>query len=295
MPPTFSSADLVAVRPGEKPYVTPGKPDESFLYQRLALRRDGKGDMPPRGALERPSDADKAVIRKWIEAGAPDFPQEEARTFIPLLSVLSAIHDDISRAAPGDRRFLRYFTLTHLHNNPSVRGAHLRLVRAALAKALNSLSWQGDVVLPRVVDPAQTVLAIDIRKLGWTRGHWEAVLHAYPYGLSYNSHDDVNLKDVDDKVGLLSKGATALIHVRADWFIATATRPPLYHALLYDLYLPELKKRSADPKLPANPKRMTALDLEEYLKVDVSANLLASDRLRDGPASPTARCPVRTA
>ena len=37
--------------------------------------------------------------------------------------------------------------------------------RGALAKALNSLSWQPDLVLPRAVDPDQTVFAVDVGEL----------------------------------------------------------------------------------------------------------------------------------
>jgi serine/threonine-protein kinase len=269
-------ADLVAAREGENPFITPAKPEKSFLFERLAVRRGGKGDMPPRSVRDRPSDADKAIMKKWIEAGAPDFPKEEARPFIGLAGVLTAIRDDLTNADRRVRPHLRYFTLTHLHNNKAVRADHLRLVRAALAKTLNSLSWSPDVVVPRAVDPAQTVLAVDLRKLGWGRDHWRTLLQAYPYGLLYDSLPDAKLKDLDADIRRLNGRAEVLIHLRADWFVATATRPPLYHTLLYDLYLPELRRR-ADPKQPTNPKRMTARDLEEYLKVDVIANLLASD------------------
>jgi serine/threonine-protein kinase len=147
-----------------------------------------------------------------------------------------------------------------------------------LSKALHSLSWNQAIVVPRTVDAAGTILAIDGRKLLWTHAHWLAVLKAYPYGLSYGSHDDEKLKELDTDIRrLIGRGAEELIHVRADWFVATATRPPLYHTLLYDDYLPELRKRKTDAADPANPKRMTARDLETYLNVDVEANLLASD------------------
>jgi serine/threonine-protein kinase len=270
-------ADLVAPREGEKPFVSPGKPQESFLFERMAVRRKGKGDMPPAGIPDRPSDADRAIVKKWIQAEAPDFPQEQARPVVGLAAVLTAIRDDLIKAKPRERPHLRYFTLTHLHNNPAVRASHLRLVRAALSKALHSLSWKPVIVRPRTLDPAQTVLAVDLRKLGWGRDHWRALLQAYPYGLLYDSHPDVRLKDVDRDIHRLNGRAEELIHLRADWFVATATRPPLYHTLLYELHLPELRRRPADPKHPANVKRMTARDLEDYLDVPVTANLMASE------------------
>jgi serine/threonine-protein kinase len=273
-------ADLLRAGDNGQAFITPGKPEKSFLYERLAVRKKGKGDMPPRAIQDRPADQDKAVIKEWIAAGAPDFSTEEKRSFISLADALAAIKDDLdSKVEAKDRPFQRYFTLTSLHNNPAVPAEHLRLVRAALSKALNSLSWAEDVVRPRVVDRAGTVLAVDLRKLDWTRDHWQAVLQAYPYGLRYDDH--ARLRDLDDDIRRLSRRATDLIHVRADWFVATATRPPLYHALLYELVLPDLLKRRADPKRPDNPKRMTARDLEDYLKVRVLDNLLKS--------APTAR------
>jgi serine/threonine-protein kinase len=270
-------ADLLKPGNDGRIFITPGKPDRSFLYQRLAVRKKGKGDMPPRAVLDRPSDADKAVIKQWIEAGAPDFPKEEVRRFISLAKVLTAIKDDLDKAAARDRPHLRYFTLTHLHNNPAVAADHLRLVRAALAKTLNSLSWATEPVALRVVDRAGTVLAVNLSKLDWSRDHWEALVNAYPYGLHYDNLRNNTLKDLDGNIRRLNRKNTDLVHIRADWFVATATRPPLYHALLYDLVLPVLRKRKTDPKRPENPKQMKARDLEDYLQVNVIANLVKPD------------------
>src|SRR5262245_29730752 len=46
--------------------IVPGKPDESPLYQRIV-----KGTMPPADHQPRPSADEKAVLKLWIEAGAP--------------------------------------------------------------------------------------------------------------------------------------------------------------------------------------------------------------------------------
>ena len=99
---------------GEKPYVIPGKPDESFLLERLE-----KGSMPPKTVKERPSAEDKAVMRKWIAAGAPSFPSE-TRTNLTQKMALAMMRDHLRKAESEDRPFLRFFTLHHLHNNPRV-------------------------------------------------------------------------------------------------------------------------------------------------------------------------------
>lgn len=76
---------------------------------------------------------------------------------------------------------------------------------AALAKVLNSLSWS-PVLRPIVVE--EGLARIDLREFGWSQAQWDAVAAAYPYGLA---------------------GDEA---IRADWFIATASRPLLYDVLL---------------------------------------------------------------
>jgi serine/threonine-protein kinase len=233
----------------------------------VILRITDAGDpMPPPDQKPRPSDADVAVLRKWIDAGAPAAAAAVARQrpFLGEYDVLFAIRDDLRRQPPEDRRFLRYFTLTHLHNlSPEkVRDGDLRLYRAALAKLVNSLSGRARIVLPRPVDVAGTVLAVDLRDLDWDRKHlWQEVLKLYPYGLKYDRYpDEERLNDVAREVYELTD--TDLPLVRADWFIATASRPPLYHTL------------ARIPKCAA--------DLERSLGVDVAANFRRGSLARAG-------------
>ena len=149
--------------------------------------------------------------------------------------------------------------------------------------AINSLSWKEAIVKPEPVkDTQDTVLAVDIRALDWDRTNlWYEILKEYPYGVRYDNHPrNRNLRELDKDIFELTKDETGdgcvLSMVRADWFAATATRPPLYYTMLFDEYLPELRHRSIDPvtaKL-GNPKHMTAYDLEKYLGVNIQANFL---------------------
>jgi mono/diheme cytochrome c family protein len=237
---------------GEKPYVLAGKPDQSYLLQRLE-----KNAMPPKAIRERPTDADKAIIRKWISAGAPAFPAAESRVAIPQKAALLAMRDHLRRIEPEDRPFARFFTLTHLHNNPLLPDADIRVQRAALSKAVNSLSWKPRLVLPKALDQAQTVFAVDLRDLDWDRDNlWTEVMKAYPYGLRFDNQPDTDLRDLDREVSEATR--CEIPYVRGDWFVATATRPPLYHAML---------------QLPK-----TAGELEKLLRVDVTDNF-RRDRL----------------
>jgi serine/threonine-protein kinase len=257
----------------EHSVVVAGEPDSSDLYRALF-----RGRMPPRNqtTLPRPTPEEVELIRRWIAAGAPEFPQIKPRTPITLTGLLQRIKQHFDAVEPRDRATVRYFTLTHLYNDPTVDERHLRMVRAALVKALNSLSWEPSLVIPQAIDPEQTVFAIDISQLGWTRAHWLALVADYPYGLSFDSHDDRALRRLDDDLRLLAGGDAQLLHLRADWFVAVGLKPRLYHQLLYELTLPSLKARRDDPQQPANPKQMTDRDLEAHLQVEVNKNLFSA-------------------
>ena len=59
----------------KRPLVVPKDLDKSYLWQRAGV----EGSMPPMKVKDRPTDDDKAVLKKWIEAGAPDFLKEEKK------------------------------------------------------------------------------------------------------------------------------------------------------------------------------------------------------------------------
>jgi serine/threonine-protein kinase len=247
----------------QKKKIVPGDPAKSKLYKRVAL----EGDMPPEDEKIRPGKEEIAILEQWIKSGAPApaAGAEIARAFLTDKDTLSAIRDHLRKTPRDSRPFQRYFTLTNLHNNKSVKDAELRQYWAALSKAVNSLSWKPAIVLPEPVDPAQTVLAIDLRRLDWDRHNlWSEILKVYPYGLKNDRYPDdetVNelARDVYDLCGI------DLPTLRVDWFIATATRPPLYHTLL---------------RLPKQ-----AGELERSLRVDIPANFLRDQLARAGFAT----------
>lgn len=235
-----------------------------------------RGTMPPRSQpqLSRLVAADSQIIADWINAGAPKFPDIVPRTQITLDATLKAIIADLKNLPDVRvRSRQRYFSMVEAWNNPAISDETLKLSRAALSKALNSLSWERDIVMPRALDEQQTVFAVDVEQLGWGREHWLAIRGRYPYSIGFKNLQNPMLNDLNEEILSLTEHGEPLYRVRADWFIATATQPALYHALLYDLSLPEMKKRLVDKSQPANPKRMTARDLEQFLQVDVIANI----------------------
>jgi len=265
----------------ENGVIVPEAPDDSMLWI-LAHR----GTMPPRSQpqLARLVGDDSQILADWIKAGAKEFPEPVARPEVTLDATLKAIAADL-RKLPDTRTRSRqrYFTLSQAHNNPALSADSLLLSQAALAKTLNSLSWEPDIAPVRIVDEKNelrthtTLFAVDIEKLGWTTEHWRAARARYPYAIGFGNLDERTLEVIEKEILGLTGSREGLYLVRADWFVATAMQPRLYHALLYELTLPELAKRLVDKSRPDNPKHMTALDLERHLDIDVAENILRGE------------------
>lgn len=89
----------------------------------------------------------------------------------------------------------------------------MRSYRNGIAKLLNSLSWRKGILVPVAIDSGQTILRIELRDDFWTEWHWEAMLADYPYG---------------PRVAAARRQPL----VTGDWFVAAASRPPLYNLLV---------------------------------------------------------------
>src|SRR5207302_396377 len=75
--------------------IVPGQPAKSKLYRRLASEDN---PMPPEEEKPRPSKDDIAIVKQWIEMGAPDNDQVAAkRQFISTGDMLRSIRADLER------------------------------------------------------------------------------------------------------------------------------------------------------------------------------------------------------
>lgn len=245
--------ESLVASPGEK-WVVGHSLKESPLWDAVQKRMP-KPQSPERHGF---GDAQRTVIKKWIEAGAPAFPSVSRRPFISLKQMLTAIHGDLSSngMSQAERLNTRYFSLVHIHNNTHFDDEDIRYQRAALSKVINSLSWMSTITLPRSVPIDQEdgiLFAVDIRKLGWDQNQsrpWKIISESYPYGVKY-ANIDQEMARSDAQIESMS--GTHQVWVRSDWFVVTATRPGLYHTLL---------------ELPKN-----AIALEQKLEVNVIGNI----------------------
>ena len=245
-------------------FVNPGKADSSRLVEAIGGGADSY--MPQSGSPEAQAmtQEEKDLLVRWVSAGAP-FPRTRAVTFMSDTQVLEAIRSYQLSLRLADRAFMRFYSLAHLQNNAGFSERDLRLYRAALVKTVNSLSNQPDLYTPPLVpETADTVYAVDLRKLGWDqRPVWASIQSSYPYGLrpgNEQTDEGERLADLYREVSLFS-GADLPV-LRADWFIVNATQPPLYHEIL---------------NLPT-----TLAALEEQLEFNLQRNFLEGRLQRSG-------------
>lgn len=224
--------------------VTPGKPGSSTLWERVTSADESLRMPPdPQPAL---SLAEAETLRTWIEAGAPAFadalPEQQASARLTDNQILQKILAYVRTVPESDRRYLRFFSAAHL--SPSEEGADvLKREQAALASAVNHLSWEPELAKVRQVDPETNSLwAVDIRELGWDKAPFQSedgktlalnlfdlVLLEYPYGSTLATPESEQLKT---EFRVLAEQVRPIPFIRVDWFVSTALQPPLYNDLL---------------------------------------------------------------
>jgi tetratricopeptide (TPR) repeat protein/mono/diheme cytochrome c family protein len=221
--------------------IVPGDAAKSRLFRRMTNSDD---PMPPGGEKPRPGADEIALVRRWIDSGAAD-PNAVATgpNFITPDQMLLSIRADLESVPERDRRFTRYFTMTHLAN-AGLSADELQSYRHGLSKLINSLSRGRNVVVPKAIDAPGTIFRIDLRDYQWNERIWDTVLAHNPYGVT-TAADAANW--------LAETTGCRLSYVRADWFVAAASRPSLYHEVL---------------QLPT-----TDAELEKELRVDVAENI----------------------
>ncbi len=230
--------------------VVPGNPDASELYNRLLTT-----DLAKRMPLAQPQLSPQAVdtIRNWILAGAPDWAVTSTTDgdFISPSEILNTIETHLMSLSAFDRAFARYFTMTHLYNAGETP-RRLQEYRKGLYKLVNSLSWGVTVTNPQPIDPQGTIFYIDLRHYEWdVNDGWTQIEKEYPYHIAFNAATQTALREQLGRLQTEMNCDVPSVHI--DWFLATASLPPLYHELL---------------SLP-----LTDRELETRLEVDVVRNL----------------------
>lgn len=215
--------------------VVPGNPEASRVFQRMT---DPVNPMPPVAIAERPSAADIATVRGWINAGALPGEQSCENTFVGFDDMFKTMRSDIVGIRGSDRAHIRYLTLTHLHN-AGMCERELDLYRDAIAKGVNSLSVKAKLEKPVPIDDLRTIYRVDLRDYGWDnnpnfvdRDLWDTIAESNPFAVAFEG-------DAADDVREFSN--TSIPFQPADSFLQIATGgflnsvdpgPNLYYKIL---------------------------------------------------------------
>ena len=212
--------DEIAANPH---YVLPGNPLGSKLFRQI-VDKEMPYDIYYEGASHAPpSEADLKALEGWIAAlGTKAVASCETHKFVEPEDMVSLMVSDLDKQRPQRRATTRYLTLTHL-TNICVDPAAMKVYQQGAVKFLNSLSRSSDVVKLETVDPEGSILRFNLLDLGWKAADWDNVIAVYPYGA---------VPDNEFSRTLASGAGTPMPYVRADWFVFTASQPPLYDVLL---------------------------------------------------------------
>ncbi|RKU09597.1 hypothetical protein C6503_20815 [Candidatus Poribacteria bacterium] len=209
--------------------VIPGDPENSEFYRRLLGPTENGPQMP----LNLPPLSPEAVetIARWITIGAPDWNVQHDINFITTDTILDTIRNHLKSLDPFDRPSARYFTMTHLYNAGETPET-LSDYRIALSKLVNSLSWKFEITNPTPIDEAQTIFHIDLRRYEWNTitDIWPQIEQAYPYNIAFDPGTQAGLLEKLTQLQTETGSTVPFVHV--DWFLATASLPPLYHDIL---------------------------------------------------------------
>lgn len=145
----------------QRKLVLPRSADHSELF---LLIRDG--NMPP-GTRPKLIEAERAVLRKWIEMGAAPFPKERGEAYVS-----SRILKDVAKLPKEIREFARYVSLNHLLKGDAwgvvedeSSSAEIARQRKAVSDALKRLTQKGEDVELVPIDRTGTIFRYDLRIL----------------------------------------------------------------------------------------------------------------------------------
>jgi mono/diheme cytochrome c family protein len=190
--------------------IVPGDPAASRMIDRIAVA----GDMPPKGA--RLSSDDVAMLKSWITALKR--PPSGVQSDTDILDAIAI--DQLSlRDRSSDYRYVSFAHLVGEGRTPE----ELDATRKVFVFILNSLSRRGAIVDAPTIDPQKSIMRLRLSDLGWSEALWDTLTSFYPYCIRSNAaaHE-----------ALYAQLRTEAPVVRGDWFLATATKPPVYDLLL---------------------------------------------------------------
>jgi hypothetical protein len=157
-----------------------------------------------------------------LQTAALGAPAADDCNFISQKDMIGVMAADLDSLSKARAKGTRYLTLTHLASI-CAKDKFMQVYRQGAIKLANSLSRSSEVVALETIDPAKSILRINIDDLGWDAADWETLVAGYPYG----QRPDTQLNNLLD-----GRTGTKTPFIRADWFAFVASRPGMYEKLL---------------------------------------------------------------
>jgi mono/diheme cytochrome c family protein len=190
--------------------VVPGDPTASRLFDRVAVA----GNMPPSGP--RLTGEEVGLLKEWITN-----LRRPAEQPLSDLDVLDLIAVDQLKLRDRSSDF-RYVSFANFAGEGRSAG-EMDALRQVFTFVMNSVSRRGALVDMPTVDEGRSVFRIRLSEMGWDEKVWDTLTSFYPFCLSSNT---------TAHQALYTQLHTEAPVVRGDWFLATATRSPLYDKLV---------------------------------------------------------------
>lgn len=246
--------DHVLLLDQERKLVIPSLPDRSRL---LELIEDGS---MPQKKLGKVPEAERQVLRAWIETGAGPWHQTHSDSYI-----LARVLEDVRKLNPEDRPNVRYVSLNHLLTETEPR-TDLDAYRLALERQVQAKVKPGKFNPKPIesIEPTQTVFRINLQALGWTEpflkskdrslNRFDLLLLDYPYAvLPDKSAEYAELGQVFLEP---AKQVRPIPFLRGDWFLNVVSREKT--GQLFDKHLDLAAARAElDWPRPANDQELS--------------------------------------
>jgi hypothetical protein len=202
--------------------VHPGVPDGSRLYTIFLTREASHGALREASRGGEPTVPEIEAVRDWIKGLAPNKSGCGNRKPISPDQTRNSIERVLARLPGEAARRMRFISLTHLYN-ACASAVEMVIYRQAVTKLLNSLSWSLTPVSLDGVDDSQTILKVDLSRIGWNGAMWNRVTSLYPYASLEKSMTGARIAELT---------GTAVPVLRGDWLVFAGAQPPLYYELL---------------------------------------------------------------
>src|SRR5690606_11339313 len=142
------------------------------------------------------SQEDVVRIHNWILSLSDEEDDVGNRSIIPDWQANELAAKDLLSIPKSERANFRYLSLTQMYNAKRPLSV-IRDTKAAIDKALNSLSTRPELIPADYIDDLKLIVRYNINDYGWDPKHYEDLVSNYPYQLITVREDSLAILQKD--------------------------------------------------------------------------------------------------